>query len=364
VAPEQLSVGLVGCGRIAQAAHLPALTKADHVRLQAVCDASPTLSEAIGHRYEVTAYPSIDALLASDVDAVVIAVPDRLHLSTSRQALLAGKHVLVEKPVAATVSEARQLATMVNESGRQLQVASMKRYDPGVQFAATMLAEGRIGKILSVSAWYRVMSALRAPTEATYFPRIVVDPEVRRRELALKQANRTDHLLRTHGVHTFDLLRHLVGDVDVLGAYLAQEGSDYSWHGTGRLRQGGGLASFEITASVHAEWTEGFDIYGDRGHLRVRVPFPFTRQASQVSLFEEGTGRAISPVFGDTDPYERQLEAFAHAILTGTAVRPNVEDGTAALEIIEAIHAAVARANNATAQTTATTDTCQSGDKK
>jgi predicted dehydrogenase len=346
-------MGLIGCGRIAQAAHLPALTKAELVQLSAVCDPSAALSDAVGRQYGADAFTSVDALLETDVDAVLIAVPDRLHLELSCQALQAGKHVLVEKPVAATVAEARALAGVAGASDRQLQVASMKRFDPGVQFAAGAIAGGAVGKILSVAAWYRVMSALRAPIEATYFPAIVTDAGVRRHEDALKQAHRTEHLLRTHGVHTIDLLRYLAGDVAVTGAGLASDGPDYSWHGIARLSDGGGLASFEITASVHAEWTEGFEIYGDRGHLSIRIPFPFTKQASDVWLFDEKSGRVTRPVFGDTNPYKRQLDAFAGAVLTGTPVSPDVHDGAAALQIVQDIHAAVAASTESAQKATA-----------
>ena len=65
-------------------------------------------------------------------------------------------------------------------------------------------------------------------------------------------------------------------------AEVAHVGKDFSWHGTGRLAESGGLASFEISANVHAEWAEGFDIYGESGHLSVRSFFPFFRRASEV----------------------------------------------------------------------------------
>jgi hypothetical protein len=72
----------------------------------------------------------------------------------------------------------------------------MKRYDPGIQFAVAAIEIGQIGKIQSVSCWYRLMAALR-PVEATLFP--VIDETVRQRETALKEANREKHLLTTHG---------------------------------------------------------------------------------------------------------------------------------------------------------------------
>ena len=81
----------------------------------------------------------------------------------------------------------------------------MKRHDPGVQFAASAVAQGRIGTILSVSAWYRVMSALRHPTELALYPPMVVDPEVRRRESELKQGGGGDTRETRHLVTQGDI---------------------------------------------------------------------------------------------------------------------------------------------------------------
>ncbi|QWF83520.1 Gfo/Idh/MocA family protein [Amycolatopsis sp. CA-230715] len=339
---QEVRIGLVGCGRIAQAAHLPALAKADGVRLAGVYDPSAHLSGEIGRRYGVPVHPALDDLLAADIDAVLIAVPDRAHFEISGAALAAGRHVLVEKPAAATADEAHRLRELVVRSGRKFQVASMKRHDPGLQYAAEAVADGRIGDVYTVSAWYRVMSALRPPTEDALFPAMAIDPEVRQREAEFKRTRRTEHLLRTHAVHTFDLLRYLVGDIEVTSAELAVAGEDHSWHGLGRLRSGAGVAAFEVTASVHGRWTEGFDIYGDRGHLRIAVPFPFTRDVSAVTLFDEPAGTSTRPEFGYRDPYRRQLEAFADAIRDDTDPQPGIDDGVAALELVEAVHKAAA----------------------
>jgi len=77
-----------------------------------------------------------------------------------------GKLGLGYAGVALYTEELRKLAC---SSGLQLQVASMKRFDPGVQYAAS--AVRRLGSLRSVTGWYRVMTRLRAPVEATLFPR-------------------------------------------------------------------------------------------------------------------------------------------------------------------------------------------------
>jgi predicted dehydrogenase len=337
---DQIRLGVVGCGRISQVAHLPAIAKAGSVELRAVCDASPQVATAMAERYGVSAHTETAALLNDDIDAVVVAVPDQAHAVVAREALLAGRHVLIEKPIAETITQAEELRELACSSGLQLQVASMKRYDPGVQYAAG--AVRRLGSLRSVTGWYRVMARLRAPVEATLFPPLVVDPAIEAREAEYKTEHRSQHLLVTHGVHTFDLLRYLGGDYEITGAVLSDNGRDYSWHALGRYA-GAAALSIEVTASVHAEWSEGFDLYGDLGHVRLRCPFPFTRQASSVRYFDEASQAYATPVFGDTDPYKRQVEAFAQAIMAGTPATPSAGDGIEALRVADAIrHAAQA----------------------
>ena len=141
----------------------------------------------------------------------------------------------------------------------------------------------------------------------------------------------------------FDTLRYLAGDVAAVQARVAHVGADFSWHGSGRLA-GGGLASFEISANVHSDYSEGFDIYGERGHVSVRSYFPFFRRASSVRVFTEEDATWRSPEFGAADSYQRQAEAFAAAVRTGDATDPSAEDGVQALRLIEAVTASAAQA--------------------
>ncbi|MQW32671.1 gfo/Idh/MocA family oxidoreductase [Sinorhizobium meliloti] len=339
---DKLKLGVIGCGRIAQAAHFPAVQKAKNVKLTAVFDPSPMLAEGAGVQLGVPAYTDQQEFLHAEIDAVLIAIPDRFHVPVSIAALQAGKHVLVEKPVAVAALEAETLIDVLDKSGLQLQVGSMKRFDPCIARAKRVLAEGGIGRILSARCWYRVMSELRPPVEATLFPAMLVDQEVRNRETALKAANRKTHLLATHGIHTFDLMRFLLGDLTVSAATMAVDGVDHSWHGIATT-DAGAAASFEITASVHAEWTEGFQIYGSKGHISGEIPFPFSRAASRVRIFRAEESSYEEPVFGDTDAYKLQVEAFAAAIIAGRPVQPNASDGLKALEIVEAVNSLTAR---------------------
>jgi predicted dehydrogenase len=245
----------------------------------------------------------------------------------------------MEKPAASTSEQAAELARLAAERGLKVQIGAMRRHDPGINYARRAVAG--IGPVLSVTGWYRVHAKLRPPTEQTLFPYTVADEDVRQHEAGFK-ADRQRYLLATHGAHVFDTLRYLAGDVAAVRARVAQAGPDFAWHGTGRLA-GGGLASFEICANVHSDYSEGFEIYGERGHVSVRSYFPFFRRASSVRVFTEEHATWRSPEFGASDSYQRQAEAFAQAVRDGAATDPSADDGVQALRLIEAVAASAAR---------------------
>jgi predicted dehydrogenase len=333
-----LRLGVIGCGRIAQVAHLPAIAKEPSVQLVAVSDPSSVLATAVGARYGVAGYTDTAELLREDLDAVLIAVPDRFHESVGAQALEAGLHVLIEKPAALDSAQAIELTKLAADHGRKLQVGAMRRHDPALRDAQQAVAD--IGPILSASFWYRLPSVLRGSTEAALFPPVVVDETVRSTE-AEHKADRETYLLRTHGAHVFDSVRYLLGDATALRAELVRDGADLHWQGS-VATVSTAAAAFSITANVHSEYAEGVEIFGAQGHIRIRSYFPFYRRASSVRIFDERSLQWRGTDYGAVDPYQRQLAAFAAAVAQDSATDPCGADGVAALQLIEATARSVA----------------------
>jgi len=179
---EPVRLALIGCGRIAQVAHLPALEKAEGIELMAVSDLSAAVARSVAGRYGVpAAHTDPSPIWADDaVEAVLITAPDRFHHTLSTQALEAGKHVLVEKPLASTVRDAEDLVALVDRTGLVLQVGAMKRHDQGLQYARAFVGD-RLGTARSFNAWYRI-GDLRPGIEATLFPPVFAETEARRHE--------------------------------------------------------------------------------------------------------------------------------------------------------------------------------------
>jgi predicted dehydrogenase len=304
------------------------------VELVAVSDPSETLSRGVSERYGVMGFTDSKELLGADLDAVVIAVPDRFHEGLGIEALEARKHVLMEKPLAASPGSAQRMADMAVASNLRLQTGAMKRHDPGIAFAHRHL--GEIGALISYNSVYRV-PAMRPAIEATLFPHdMVVDVDVRATETTFKQqGNRAAYLLATHGAHVFDMLVHFTGPPRWIRVAAAEVGDDYTWHCTVGLA-GGGLGSLEMTVDVHSGWAEGFELFGSGGHIWASIHQPFWKRSSDVDVYLEDSGVSRRPHPGDTDAFKLQIEAFADAIRNGGGESPSPQDGVLVTRIIEA----------------------------
>jgi predicted dehydrogenase/threonine dehydrogenase-like Zn-dependent dehydrogenase len=136
-------IALVGAGNIARWAHLPALKKASGGRLRAICSASGARGKSYGRRFGAAyACSDYEEILRDElVQAVVIATRNAEHAGQSLAALRAGKHVLVEKPMALTEQECRELDRTVTETGKWLWVGFNRRFAPLYREQQKLLAQ-------------------------------------------------------------------------------------------------------------------------------------------------------------------------------------------------------------------------------
>lgn len=335
-----LKIGLLGCGTISQFAHLPALMRARGIRLTAICDAGRDLLETMGARTNVKDLFTDHGqfLDKADIEAVLVAVPDEFHFTLARQALEAGKHVLVEKPLGVNSQECALLSEVVRRSGLKLQVGCMKRHDPGIAFAHEFIKE-RVGEVSSASAWYRD-SLFRYDVQEALLPRVVTSPQAVRPSRDPKTVDRRHYSLVTHGAHVFDTLRFLAGNISAITASLAEKFDQYSWHGLLHY-EGGALGHFELSVKVNDDYTEGYVVHGEHGSVEVRTFLPFYYRPSEVRAFDARTQQWHTPLGSNSNPYKNQIEAFAQSIAEDRPVNPDATDGLAAVQLLEAVEASV-----------------------
>jgi predicted dehydrogenase len=206
----------------------------------------------------------------------------------------------------------------------------MKRHDPGVGYARRFVAE-RVGEMRSFSAWYRI-GDLRPGSRRPCSRRSPPRPPAREREVAAK-ADRRRYLLATHRAHVFDTLRFLLGEVASLVARHRQDGPDHLWQLLVTTASGA-IGTVTIAADVPGLPSEGVEVLGATGAVRVDLHFPFYRRAATVHAYADG--EVVVPALTDGDAYRRQVEAFARAVRGHGPPVPDVRDGLAAARLIEA----------------------------
>ena len=132
--------------------HVRNYEQLDRAALLAVVDDNHSLAERMASGLGARAYRDVDELLRSepDLEAVSVAVPTKMHGAVAGTLLKAGKHVLVEKPIAATAREADELIGLADQAGVVLAVGHVERFNPAVRELKRQMEAGRMGEVLSM----------------------------------------------------------------------------------------------------------------------------------------------------------------------------------------------------------------------
>jgi len=153
---KTLKVGLVGCGRIATQ-HLTAIkVLRNQIKLVAVCDSNPKKAKEVGLEYRVPFYTNYrDLLKRKDIDLVIICTPNGFHYPMGMAAVRAGKHVLLEKPLAINLKEADDLIRAFKKRKKELLVVMQVRYNQALRVLKKTIQAGKLGKIYNATLTIR-----------------------------------------------------------------------------------------------------------------------------------------------------------------------------------------------------------------
>ena len=146
---------LLGAGDIANKRILPALVAEPRSEVIAICDLNEDRARNMAEQYAAEAFTDYaQALSQSAADAVYVATPIFLHVPHAKMAMEAGKHVLVEKPMALNYTEARELAAAADEHNRTCGVSYFRRFTPKYALAKEMLKAGEFGQVVLIRMTY------------------------------------------------------------------------------------------------------------------------------------------------------------------------------------------------------------------
>jgi predicted dehydrogenase len=334
----------VGLGAVAQAVHLPLLHKhPERFRIAALCDLSRRTRDGLGARYGVTEdrrFARAEELYgAGGLDAVAILTTGS-HASLAAAAAGAGLAVFCEKPLAYSVGEIDELASV----DPVLQLGYMKAYDPAVERAATVLADRPAPRSVEVTV-------LHPPSGPQLAHAGLLPPagDVGTNDLARLAADEEASLHRALGaaprwlrelyaevflgsvVHDLAVIRALVGggleidDADVWPA----EAADGSVALQGRLPDGARVSIRWHYLEEYPAYREEVRVHDDRGSVELTFPAPYLLHAPTV-LTVVGTddeAERVTSTRSTVEAFEQQWLAFESLVSSGEAPRAGIDEG-------------------------------------
>jgi predicted dehydrogenase len=316
---DDVAVGVIGCGLHSTTAIMPSLRHAP-IRLVAVCDLDRDRAESARAQFGAqAAHGSMDELVGrSDLDAVIVVGPPELHVRGALAALEAGHHAFVEKPPGGTLAEAEQIQAAARSAGKQVMVGFMKRHASAYRLVRQVMSETEFGPVTSVELAY------------THWP----------------VSGIRSHLIDM-SIHALDTIRWLLGDA-VRVAVFKRSIDDRHVVTLMTEHAGGGVGRLDLSAFAPGV-QERLVVTGTDAVVRIdNLTVTYVRQVTDAPPYE--TNRRITstwaPEFSLPDRendiqvlqgYATELIAFAEAIRSGQPVSASIDDGVAAMRLIEAI---------------------------
>ena len=324
---RQIRWGVLGTANIGTEQVIPAIQAAERCDVVAIASRNLEKAEAAATSLGIEkAYGSYGQLLHdAEIEAVYIPLPNHMHAEWTIAAARAGKHVLCEKPIALSVSEAETMVAACDEAGVIMREAFMYRFHPTWLAARRLIDEGGIGEVIAVDSWF------------SYFND---DPENIRNILDYGGG-----ALMDIGCYSIHLSRMLFQSepTSVKASVQRDPDTGVDIYTAGVLEFGGKVATF--ACSTRAEPDQRVDIYGTQGRVSIDIPFNIPPDIPTRISVTVGGDPPVAPgtqevEFAPVDQYRLQAEAFAAAVLDGESVPDAGADALGNIRTIERVFAA------------------------
>ena len=286
---EKITLGFIGCGRIAQVRHIPEAAAREDVEIAGFYNRTRERAEEMTRTYGGKVYETYGQLLEDEnIQAVVISVANILHAEIAMEALRKGKHVLCEKPMAMTLEDSVLMVKTAEEAGRILDIAHNQRLSPAHLRARELMEEGVIGRVLT----FRSTFGHGGPEEWSSSPG--KDVWFFFEDAAGMGA------MADLGIHKTDLISYLTGkkivEVSALLGTLDKKGSDGNLISVDdnavcllRLSEGS-LGTLSVSWTYYGPEDNSTVLYGSEGIMYIYddpgIPLKVIRRNQEVLTYE------------------------------------------------------------------------------
>ncbi|MGN7384336.1 Gfo/Idh/MocA family protein [Paenibacillus sp. SAFN-117] len=322
---RKLKVAVIGLGVMGQQ-HTRIYAEMPNVELTAVCDINRELSERIASQYGVAACDRLEAVFQiPDLDAVSICTADDQHYELAVLACKYGKHVLMEKPLAANIEEAKEIVEHVRQSGIQMMVGHTLRWDPRYYQAYQAVQQGKIGKPLHLYA-RRNNSFLNGQ----------------------RLKGRTSVLMFL-GVHDIDAIEWITGDriVEVYAVGVSERLSSFGVMDatltTLRFASGmiGNYETSWVLPEQHLELDAKLDITGTEGAVNIDIIHQNISVHTGTRFTFPDTAYGVEMYGRMTGIMKEELTSFVRGVLEGDPLPITVEEACRAVYIAHSMEEAL-----------------------
>lgn len=326
---------LVGCGLIS-AFHLDAICALEDAALAGVYDATPETAERTAKQYGTKAYASLEALYADpSVDAVCITTPSFLHAEQALAAVNAGKHVLIEKPMALTLEGCDAVIRAAKQKGVKVSVVSQLRFTKTIQQVKRALADGILGRIVSADLYMKY-----------YRPQSYYDTGAWRGTWAMDGGG----ALMNQGLHGVDLMRCLLGPVRAVTAVGGTFVRDIEVEDTVNALMEyrcGAIGVLQASTAAYPGFPRRIELNGEHGCIHLTENRITHWEVEGCPYYDMSPRETADEGFRDPtgiDPsgHVRQIQDFISAIRDDTPLMVPGEEGRATLAVILATYASMA----------------------
>ncbi len=317
--------GILSTANIGMAKVTPAIQQAANSEVVAIASRSQSEADAAAAQLAIPrAHGSYEALLAEDeIDAIYIPLPNDMHAEWTMRAATAGKHVLCEKPLTMSATEAEAVVAHCEAAGVKLGEAFMYRHHPCWVETVRIVRQGTIGTLQAVQSWF------------SYFND---DPTNIRNRL-----ENGGGAIMDIGCYNINVARMLFDAEPARIQAAVQRDPDMGIDVlTSAVLEfpGGGQSTF--TCSIRSEPDQRVHIIGTEGRIEVEIPFNVPPDRETRILVTSGGEPPVAPhtettVFAAADQYTIQAELFAQAILDDAPVPVSPRDAIANMRVIDTI---------------------------
>ena len=299
---KPINVSVIGCG-VWGSNHARVYNEASSINLQSVADLDKKRVETVAEKYNVEGYTDIEKIINDkNVEAVSICTSTVTHANLALMAIEAGKHVLVEKPMTNTITEAKQLIKAAEKHDVKLAVGFVERFNPAVQEAFKLIKEGQIGKII-----------LAHTSRVSRRPARIGDVGV----------------VKDLGIHDIDIISQLF-QINPETIYATCGSIDHSFedYANINLRYNDNRNAFIETNWLTPRIRRNLIITGTTGIITVQY------RTQQITI--ENNRQLIQPYIQYQEPLKLELESFINSVRKNKDPVVTGEDGLKALTIAEA----------------------------